>query len=241
LTGFGTKHTTIFKAIITHKDILIEAEIALFLYRFTNLKHAINNSPRNLIWLTNEREGLKELCWDLNSSYLTIADALATKPEKYSFITVPYENQWKDYEFRYASYVSEAAKSLGDIKAKEVVEKIIRGEENFVDEGGSKEEYCDEVSKAFMAAKLFEAFDPIRDNPAQFIEELPNIMGYIILNNKYEELGISEEEYSNRFEKAFGAWNFFIGTVGIDFYAIVRRWRSTPELYILPESVTLHS
>jgi hypothetical protein len=95
------------------KEAMMEEQIALFLSRFKELKRRINNSPKNLSWLANEQKDLQDLCFELSGNYQTIAKFLATKNIKHTFITVPFENDWKEYELNYRNHVSKAAEQGG--------------------------------------------------------------------------------------------------------------------------------
>lgn len=213
----------------------IQEQIGFFLFRFKQLKSEIKNSPRNLTWLSNERKELQELCYELESNYHAIAKFLATKSSRHTFISVPFETDWKDYENNYRKFVSESAAPAKERSLKELEDSLKSAEENWIQAGKTKEEFWKTINEwTEKVSPLGSAFDPLTDDPASLMQSTCNLLWEILAHENVRELLIPDEDYGDHYEKALGAWDFFTKTIGLNFSSIYKRWKSAPELFILP-------
>jgi hypothetical protein len=227
----------------------MEEKIALFLYRFSRLKHATNNRPGNLTWLGKERPDLQELCFEVEQAHQSIAHLLATKPTKHSFVTVPFENEWKEYERGYREIVSNTAKPARAraLQALLVLAKKIELfpelQERIKDSGKSEEEYWEEYWEEYLAALRSGFFNPVADDPAALMRGSRNLVDEILsadnaVRDVLEMVQLCDDDY---YQKVLGAWEFFEGTLGLDLSAIYKRWRSVPEVFIQPHVAQLEN
>jgi hypothetical protein len=219
----------------------MEEKVALFLFRFGKLKHQINNAPRNLAWLGKERTDLQELCFELEQAHESIARFLASKSTKYTFVTVPFENEWKEYERDYQRLVSEAAKPAEDrfcqkiLAALEEVGALAPIEKS----GKSPKELWEEVKGSFIGG----AFDPVTDDPASWMRQSRGLVDEILsaddtVRGVVDDMLGFDDGYG---QKVLGAWEFFEKTLGLDLSAIYKKWRSVPEVFIQPHVAQLEN
>jgi hypothetical protein len=198
----------------------MEEQINLFLSLFKRLKKEVNNSPKTLSWLAKERDDIQDLCYELEENYQTIAKFLATKNIKHTLITVPFENDWKEYELNYQKHVliaAEPSKESHEIKLKDLIKYI---EMDCLEAGMTKKE-CDQVIDRWVE-KLYppgSSFNPLNDDPASLMD---GIQDYILNKDSGNEF----------FDKALGAWFFYEDSIGLDLKGIYSRWKTSPELFI---------
>lgn len=195
----------------------MEEQIALFLTRFNKLKKEVNNSPKTLSWLATEKEDIQDLCFELEGNFQTIAKFLATKNNKHTFITVPFENDLKEYESNYQKHVLTAAEPIREREEKKLKELLKKIE---LDTEMSKEEFNKWLAGLIAPGS---SFDPFSDDPAFLMEEIKYFIHDMIANDD------PDNEF---FDKAYGAWYFYEKSIGLDLEGIYRRWKNSPELFI---------
>ena len=202
----------------------MEEKIALFLSLFNRVKNETNNSPRNLSWLAKERPRLQDFCYELHERYESLAKIMATKSSKHSFIAVPFENEWKEYELNYSKHVEKAAEPTRERSVAEFQNSLQEGEQNWLESGKTKDQYWEVVNEWLSKlTSVGSSFDPLNDNPASLMQSI-----YDFLHD-----AVADGFFNNDFyDSALGAWHFFEKSIGLDFDGIYRRWKNSPELFI---------
>ncbi|MGO9619978.1 MAG: hypothetical protein ACLPT6_01055 [Desulfobaccales bacterium] len=206
----------------------MQGEIGLFLSKFERLKRQINNSPKTLSWLAKESEDLQDLCYGLKCNYDAIAKFLSKKGFKHTFITVAFENQYKEYAGNYQALVSKAAEPAEKRSRKLLEDSLRKLEENWEKDGKTKEDYRNFLNN-FLSEYSESPFDPTKDEPSALIEGILDDANLLDVT-----MSDIDEEWTERYKKAWGAWKFFTETLGLDFSGINKRWLSAPELFVLP-------
>ncbi|MGV8075072.1 MAG: DUF4145 domain-containing protein [Syntrophobacteraceae bacterium] len=202
----------------------MEEKVALFLSLFNRVKNETNNSPRNLSWLAKERPSLQDLCYELQSKYQSLAKIMATKSSKHSFITTPFENEWKEYELNYSKHVAKAAEPAEERSVVEFQNSLQEGEQSWLESGKTKEQYWEHVNEWIAKLKpTGSSFDPLNDNPASLMQSIHDFLHDAVGG------GFFDDDF---YDSALGAWYFFEKSIGLDFDGIYRRWRNSPELFI---------
>jgi hypothetical protein len=199
----------------------MEENIELFLYRFNKIKSEVNNSPKNLSWLAAERTYLQELCHELEKTYESIAQHMETKESKHIFVPGSFENQFNEYERNYRKRVIEAAEPAKMRQENQIKESINAWKQQWLSTGKTEFDFWNHFEEAFGLNKIGREFDPLNEHPGFLMSGLKDFV------RDYAE--VHEEEL---YDKAFGAWEFFEETIGIDFIAIYNRWGKAPQLHI---------
>ena len=213
----------------------MQEKIGLFLSRFKKLKNEANNSPKTLSWLATQREDIEDLCYELKCNYDAIAQMLSRKGFKHTFITVAFENEYKEYEGNYHSIVSRIAE-LAEDRTRLAFERILWEEEkNWIKAGKTKEDFWENLNTNLRnlninLPRFIEGpFDPIKDDPSALIEGILDDANLLDVS-----MSDIDEEWAERYEKAWGAWRFFKDKLGLDFSGINKRWLKAPEIFLLP-------
>mgnify|MGYP001567315844 FL=1 len=181
--------------------------------------------------MTNERKDLQDLCSQLEDAYLSIARILATKKSKHTFVTVPFEREWQEYELHYSKHVTKAAEPAKEREQNELLEYIRKSKKDWLDSGKTEEEYDDKINKwlAQFKSPHGSSFDPLKDNPATLVSAIYSFL-YDFISD-----GFFEDDY---YDKALGAWHFYEKSIGLDLAGIYKRWKNSPELFI-PQHITV--
>jgi hypothetical protein len=208
----------------------MKAQIALFLIHFNNLKKEVSNAPKKLFWLAKEREDIQYLCYELQSSYKTIEKFLRTKGSKHTLIDVHFEKEFKEYERNYKKHISNAAEPAEARNWKVIHDDLLQGEEIWLKSGKTKEEYWEYMEKTIGKLKSpemnFDPFDPSEDDPSSLIE------GILDDANLLDLIMRDDEEWNERYKKAWGAWRFFTDRFCLNFSEINKKWLNAPEMFI---------
>jgi hypothetical protein len=199
-----------------------EETSAKFLILFNQLKNAVNNSPRNVAWLTKEKPELQKLAYDLDSIYTDINNYLGTKDVKHSFVPKPFIPAWTEYETYYCKPVAEAAEPERQRVRQKLEELAEELERRAIENGEDPVKYWENLSE-LLGKQVGQLFDPLTDNPASLMKELQDFV-YDVINDR-----LFEDEF---YDKALGAWYFFEKTIGVDLEGIYKRWKNSPELFI---------
>lgn len=206
----------------------MQEKIVLFLSKFKKLKNEINNSPKNLSWLSKESEDLQDLCYELKRNYNAITRFLSKKGFKHTFITGAFENEYKEYERNYQELVYKAAEPAEERSKIFLEESLRKLKENSEKDGKTKKDYWENLNK-ILSEFIEGPFDPIKDDPSALIEGILNDANLLDIS-----MSDVDEEWAERYEKAWDAWRFFTETLSLDFSGINKRWLSAPELFIMP-------
>lgn len=208
----------------------MEVNIELFLVRFNDLKNAINHRPNNISWFVMQNEELQDLCCELKRLYNSVTKYIEIKDSKHLFAPKDFENNLKEYELNYHVHVSKAAALAEERIEKDFSDSLDRKKEEWIASGKTEEEFWDEVNDKIEQMKdklgldlVGSAFDPHTDNPPSLMESAKDLLGDFVL---------ADDESSEPFDKAYGAWDFYEKTIGINFHAIYERWKKAPYLFI---------
>jgi chromosome segregation ATPase len=159
----------------------IQEQIAFFLSKFKKLKSQINNAPRNLSWISNERKEIQELCNELEGNYNSIAKYLAAKNSRHTFISVLFENDLKEYENYYRKFVLDAAEPAKERSRKEFQDSLKSAEEIWIQAGKTKDEFWKSIDEwTEKASPLGSAFDPLTDDPAAVVQSAFDVLWIIL-------------------------------------------------------------
>lgn len=206
-------------------------QIEIFLINFNKLKIKVCNAPSKLIWLAKEREDIQDLCHDVHRSYHSIKRLLTTKGSKHTFIDVHFEKEFKEYELNYTKHVSKAAEPAEVRRDKAIHDVFLQIEEIWLKSGKTKEEFREQLKKPmseFRSPEMdFDPFDFWEDDPSSLIEGILDDANLLDLT-----MSDIDEEWDERYKKAWGAWRFFRDRFCLNFSEINKKWRTAPELFI---------
>lgn len=197
----------------------VEEKIALFLYRFKKLKYAIKDRPSTLSWVAGESDEIQEMCYQLDCTHCSIKRLLLAKHTKHTAIpSSSFESDLSEYERYYLEHVRNAAAPAAERAEAEFKLGLERAEAQWVNQGKTSEEFWNLIRSLFPAS-----FDPLEDDPAW-------AMQFATVESPYASLDSDPDNDDMR--KIIGGCEFFETVIGLDYGAIWKRWKNSPELYI---------
>jgi len=203
----------------------MKSKLENFLILFIKLKRETNNSPANLEWLINDKPAIADLCYLLNNSYIEISRTLVKKYDKHTVTPNVFSKRWDDYNKNWATLVAEAAKVGEERDLEEFAKDLEKITEKAIADGKAEtpEEFLSQELERWLEERGPKPLDLLVDNPANIMNDLYSLLQELISNDYFDGL------INNRHLEA---WDFFEGTIGIDYLKTYGRWRSAPELFI---------
>ena len=203
----------------------MKSKLENFLILFVRLQNKTNKSPANLGWLITEKPDIADLCYFLNNEYKEISRLLITKHNKHTIAPTIFSSKWDEYNIKWAALVAEAAKVGEERFLEEFANYLQMVTEQAIAEGKARtaEEFLSTEMERWLQEKPPEPLDPLVDNPAKIMNDLCDYLQGLVDNDYFDGL------INN---KHLEAWEFFTGTIGIDYSKIYGRWQSSPELFI---------
>ena len=135
--------------------------------------------------------------------------------------SVPRKSVFNEYERNYRDKVIKAAEPAKEREANNIKESLNAWKQQWLSAGKTESDFWNHIDEAFGFNCIGLAFNPLEAHPGLLMDSLKDFV------RDYAE--VHEDEL---YDKAYGAWDFFENTIGVDFIAIYNRWGKTPQLYI---------
>lgn len=199
----------------------MKSKLEKFLILFTRLKQEVNNTPRNLSRLSQQKPDLQELCFELYDCSYSVRRKLSQQSDKSLVVPSVFFDLWQEYLTGYQKSVAKAATPIKQLRDNEFIKILQQVEKKAKSDGKSTEEFL----RDFFEENILvgSTFNPLEDDAAKWVDEIFAIIHDIVLNGDMPEV----------FEdKHIGAFRYFHDTIGIDLRAINKRWGAAPQLFI---------
>ena len=203
----------------------MKSKLENFLILFRRLRKETNNSPTNLTWLTREKPQLTVLCYHLYICYGAILRFFSKKNTKHTVAPDGFSKNWDDYERNWNKIVEEGAGPEIQRVKNDSFAYLRQAEEKAITEGKKREDFWKEIMEE-IPREIGWTFDPLVDDPAATMNDIKSAI--------YDSVDSDLDFFD---DKTIGAWLFFEETIGIDYSAVLSRWRSVPELFIPAHTV----
>jgi len=195
-------------------------DIEKFLVLFNRLKSELNNSLKNLKWLSNAKPEIADLCYQLDETYRRLNRFFANQPMKFSIVPPIFQKRWDEYVANYQGVIDEVAKPKREKYEEELVELFQRAVADASLKGQSPDSF---LQKVVDSIPIGVTFNPVEDDAASLLSDLFFAIHDIVDNNLFPETFT---------DKQVGALNYFKKVIGLDFDNINRRWGKAPSLFI---------
>lgn len=181
-----------------------------FIAKFGALKRRVNSNPLTLGWLAKEEPDLGALALEVQNLFTRVATYFAKSLRPFTVRPPPaLRGALIDYRDKWETKVSEVGyRWLFDNLDKFI--EVTSPNDGAVSSPPPK-------------------FDPLRHDASKEVYEIFAVADSVMQTSEGEDLG-------DGLHIAFGAWDFFRDTVGIDLAAIHQRWKEVPH-HLIPEHV----
>ena len=94
----------------------MKSKLEKFLILFTRLKKEVNNTPRNLSWLPQQKPDLQELCFEIDDCSSSVQRKLSQHSDKSLVVPSVFFDLWQEYITDYQELVAKAATPIKQLR-----------------------------------------------------------------------------------------------------------------------------